>query len=240
MTGARVVAKLVAAVVGCGVAGLPAWQAAAVEVRIPQEEKRPPSGPKTELKDLGGGFLAADLSELVNNDAISSEADRSDADLDEWKQSFPAEDLPEAGKFEPKDVKAPFLFPTKEAGKRNNIACSGQKIPLELKAKELLLLVTATNANQEAKLTIEYADGQAQADLKVTDWCQQAAFGEKAGVVCPDRIAVGVGGDKTLGKEKKECRMWVISVPLAADRELKAITLPENPRIHIFALTVAK
>jgi beta-glucosidase len=233
-------AKLAVAWVGCLLLGMAAGWAGEVEIRVPKEEKRPPSGPKVELKDLGGDFFAVDLSELVNNDGITSEADRKDSDFDPWKQSFPAEDLPEAGKLEPKEVKALFLFPAKDPGKKNNVACSGQRVPLEGKAKQFLFLATATDGNQETKLGIEYADGQAQADLKVTDWCGQAAFGEKAGVVSRGRIAIDAGGKGNLGREDKECRMWVVAVPLAADRELKSVTLPDNPKIHLFALTVAR
>jgi len=238
MSGVRVAV----AVVGCLLVGMAAGWSGEVETRIPKEEPRPPApaAPKIEMKDLGGGFFAVDLASLINNDGITSEADRKDADFDQWKQSFPAEDLPEAGNFEPKDAKVLFLFPAKDPGKKNNVACSGQRVPLEGKAKQLLFLAAATDGNQEAKVTIEYADGQAQADLKVTDWCGQAAFGEKAGVVCRGRIATDAGGKGEMAKENKECRIWVVPVALAAERELKSITLPDNPKIHLFALTVAR
>jgi len=240
---ARVAAVVVAAigwfVFGAGLG----QQAVAVEVRVPEEQKKPaaePEAPKAAIKELEGGFVAADLTELFNSDGITSEADRSDSDFDQWKQSFAAEELPDAGKFTPKDVKTPFLFPAKDAGKKNNVACKGQKIPIGLKAKQLCLLATATDANHEEKLTLEYADGQAQADLKVTDWCQPAAFGEKTGAVCPSRVAIGVGGENAMGKEKKETHIWAVYLPLAAERELKSITLPNNAKIHVFAITLAK
>jgi len=221
-----------------------ACEAVAVEVRIPKElpppESQRPREPKAELKDLGGGMVAVDISELFNNDGITSEADRNDADFDEWKQSFAAEELPEAGKLQPKGVKAVFLFPTKEPKKYNNIACQGQLIPLGLKARQLHLLVTATDGNHQAQVGLEYADGNAQADLKVTDWCAKAAFGETAAVVCPSRIAIGIGGEQVRGKEAKETHIWAVAVPLDAKRELKAIRLPANPKIHVFAITLAK
>ena len=230
------------ALAACLVAGL-AQRAAAVEVRVPVEVKpagAEPAEPKAVAKDLGGGFAAIDLGEAFNSDGITSEADRNDADFDEWKQSFAAEELPDAGKLEPKGVKAAFLFPAKDPGKKNNVACGGQKIPVAAKAKQLLLLAAATDANQESKLTLHYADGQATADLKVTDWCQAPAFGEKAAVTCPSRVAIGVGGENVRGKEKKETHIWAIAVPLDANRELKSIALPNNPKIHIFAMTLAK
>ena len=222
------------ALVGCVVLVLACLgQAAAAEAAEPEK-------PKTALKELEGGLVAIDVSGLANSDGITSEDDRNDADFDEWKQSFDAEELPKAGKLQPKGTKAVFLFPTKEAGKKNNVACAGQKIPVGLKAAQLHLLVTATDGNQEDKLTIEYADGKVQVDLKVTDWCQKAAFGEKASITCASRVAIGVGGPNARGKEERETHIWIVSVPLDAKRELKTLSLPWNSLIHVFALTLAK
>ncbi len=207
------------------------------------EEPKPepkPEEPKAALKELKPGLLAVDLAKVCNNDGFSSEDDRKDADLDQYKQSFPAENMPPAGLFEPKDVKTAFEFPSKEKGTKNNVACAGQTIPLEGKAKELHLLVTATDADQQEKLTINYADGTVQADLKVTDWCKDAQFGEKTGVESAHRIAVDAGGKGEYSKEEKKCRIWVVAIPLDANRELKSVKLPFCSLIHIFALTVAR
>lgn len=225
MAGARawVVVVAVAACMVVGVGAALAEEAAA---------------PKVPTKDLEGGFVALDLTEVCNSDGITSEDNRSDSDFDEWKQSFAADELPETGKIEAKEGKVAFLFPTKEAGKKNNVACKGQKIPVSGKAAQLHLLATATDANQEAKITIVYTDGEAKGDLKVTDWCQAAAFGEKTGVVCPSRVAIGA--EKKMDKESKETHLWVVSIPLDAQRELKEIVLPDNAKIHIFAITLAK
>ena len=216
----------------------------AVETPKPAVETPKPAvetpKPAAGLKEIKPGFLAVDLAGACNNDGITEEADRRDADLDEWKQSFPAEELPNAGLFEPKDVQAAFQFPDKGAGKKNNVACTGQTIPLAGKAKALLLLASATDANQEAKLGIEYADGAVEADLKVSDWCGDPKFGEKDGVVCAHRIAAPADGGTNMTKEEKKCRLWVVTVPFDGNRELKAVKLPNNPKIHIFAATLAK
>ena len=177
---------------------------------------------------------------LLNNDAFTDEADRNDSDLDQWNQSFPADELPKAGKF--CDAKLPccFLFPTKEAKTKNNIACAGQTVPLTGKAKALHLLVTATDSNQESRLAIEYADGKVDADLKVTDWCLEAAFGEKVAVATKNRIAVDDMGQGIMSKEAKATHIWCVTVPLDAKRELKSVKLPYNAQIHIFALSLTK
>ena len=200
---------------------------------------KPKPAPKPMLVELKSG-TGVDLAKLFNNDAFSAEADRKDADLDQWGQSFPAEELPKAGKFcNLKELPVCFIFPTAEAKKKNNIACAGQTIPLSGKRQALHLLVTATDADQEAKLAIEFADGKVDKDLKVTDWCGKAKFGEKVAVACKSRIAlVGPVNESKLDKEAKGCSIWCVTIPLDAKREVKAVKLPYNAQIHIFALSL--
>lgn len=211
----------------------------------PKPKPEPPKPPapieiKATLKALEGGFVTADISSGFNSDAFGEEAKRDDADLDEWKQSFPAEAMPKAGPFKPEGVKTVFLFPANEQGKPNNMKCAGQTVVLSGKAKALHLLVTATDGNQQDKVTILYADAKVDKDLKVTDWCQEAAFGEKAGVASTHRVGVDSGGQGILAKEEKKCSIWVVAIPLEAERELKGIKLPQNELVHVFAITLAK
>jgi len=209
--------------------------AGAGEVRTPKKADIP-----APLKELKPGFVAVDISGFFNNDAFSDEADWTDSDFDLWRQSFPADEVPPAGPFEPKGTGTLFLFPNKEKGKKNNVACGGQRIPLSGRAKELHFLVTATDYEQEEKLTIQYAEGEAKVDFKVSDWCQQAQFGEKAGVECAHRVAVDSEGKNVLSKEKRTIRIWVVAVPLDGQRELKTLVLPRNLEVHVFALTLAR
>lgn len=203
------------------------------------EEPKPeePKAPKIELVELKRG-TGIDISPLFNNDAFSSEDNRKDADFDQWGQSFPAEELPDAGKFCKKELPACFLFPTKEETKKNNTACAGQTIPVAGKRQALHLLVTATDADQESTLTVEYADGKVQADLKVTDWCQEAKFKEAVAAETKHRVAVDANGQGVLSKEVMAARIWCVTIPLDAKRELKSVKLPYNAQIHIFALTL--
>ena len=206
------------------------------KVEVPKPKVEVPK-PTTVALKRGVGI---DLTKVFNNDAFSSEANRKDADFDEWGQSFPAEELPKAGNFCKKELPACFVFPTLDAGKKNNIACAGQAIALAGKAKAMHLLVTATDGNQQDKVTIAYADAAGQKDLKVTDWCGAAAFGEKTAAQCAHRIAADPGGAGVLSKEAKKTHIWCVSIPLDANRELKSVKLPYNAKIHVFALTLTK
>jgi hypothetical protein len=208
--------------------------------KVEPPKVEPPKEAKPALKELKPNLIAAEIAALCNSDGLTDEGGRDDSDLDEWKQSFPAEAMPAAGTFEPKDVPTAFLFPDKTAGKKNNIACAGQTIALAGKAKALHLLVTATDGNQQDKITINYDGASVQADLKVTDWCQKPAFGEQVGVAAAQRVKVDDGGQGTRSKVDQACSLWVVSIPLDEKRELKSIKLPYNSLIHIFAVTLAK
>jgi hypothetical protein len=209
------------------------------KVTPPKPKVETPKEAKAELKKLKDGLMAVNLADQFNSDGITDESDRTDSDFDEWKQSFPAAELPKPGTFEPEAVKTAFLFPSKAKGEKNNIACAGQTIPLEGKAKALHLLVSATDGNQEAKITVNYTDASVQKDLKVTDWCQKAAFGEKVGVASAKRVKAADTGDG-LSAVDQTCSIWVVSIPLDAKRDLKSVKLPYNSLIHIFAMTLAK
>jgi len=216
--------------------------ALAVEVRTPVDVQPPkPPEPEAALKELPKGFLAADLAALFDNDGITDDTDRDDANLDEWKQSFDAGELPAAGPLEPKGLGIVFLFPPKGAKAYNNVACNGQKILVTQNAKALHFLATATDANQEEQVRLEYADdSKVRVDFKVTDWCSKPAFGEKAAVTCPSRVAVDSGGQGKRAKEKRETHIWCVTVPCDPKRKLETLVLPRCPKVHVFAITVEK
>jgi len=203
------------------------------KVVTPKVEKPAPKAVTIELK-RGTGI---DLTKFFNSDGISTEANRNDADFDQWNQSYPAEELPKAGKLCKPELPVCFVFPSGEPKAKNNVACAGQTIPLSGKRKAMHLMVTATDANQEAKIAIEFADGKVEKDLKVTDWCGEAAFGEKVAVATKHRVAAEPDASG-LFMEEKSAKIWCVTVPLDAKREVKAVKLPFNAQIHIFALTL--
>ena len=256
-----VVAVLVVALTGCAPKEKePKEKAGTVEIRVPVTEKKPtppkpkvvepkvvtpkvvepkvvkPKVVKPVLVELKRG-TGVDITKQFNNDAFSDEAARTDADLDQWGQSFSADELPKAGKFCKPELPVCFVFPTKEAKAKNNVACAGQEIALSGKRKALHLLVTATDADQEAKVAIAYADGKVDKDLKVTDWCGTAKFGEKVAVACKHRVAAQPDASG-LFLEEKATHIWCVTIPLDAKREVQQIKLPYNAQIHIFALSL--
>ena len=251
------VAVLVVSLGGCIPSGKgeePAKKGGTVEIRVPVTEKKPePPKPKPETPvvvtpkvekpapkavtvELKRG-TGIDLTEFLNSDGISTEANRQDSDFDQYGQSFPAEELPKAGNLCKPELPVCFVFPAGEPKAKNNVACAGQTIPLSGKRKAMHLLITATDANQEAQVAIEFADGKVEKDLKVTDWCGEPAFGEKVAVATKNRVASKPDASG-LFMEEKAAKIWCVTVPLDAKREVKAVKLPFNAQIHIFALSL--
>lgn len=253
------VAVLVVSLGGCIPSGKgeePAKKGGTVEIRVPVTEKKPEPpkpkpkpetpvvvtpkvekpAPKAVTVELKRG-TGIDLTEFLNSDGISTEANRQDSDFDQYGQSFPAEELPKAGNLCKPELPVCFVFPAGEPKAKNNVACAGQTIPLSGKRKAMHLLITATDANQEAQVAIEFADGKVEKDLKVTDWCGEPAFGEKVAVATKHRVASKPDASG-LFMEEKAAKIWCVTVPLDAKREVKAVKLPFNAQIHIFALSL--
>lgn len=191
----------------------------------------PPPKPPVVMLDLG---------KWLNNDGISSAANRKDGNFDlprlKSGSSYPAERLPKGNAVftpaAPKDIT--FRFPAKADGEPNNVACDGQQIPVQAGVcTKLWLLVAADSGDQQGTVRLLYEKREEAARLRVTDWCSAPHFGEREAVRSPERHTWD-------GKaEKKLCRIWAIAIPLRPE-PLKAIVLPKNPRIHVFAVTLIR
>ena len=190
---------------------------------------KPPKKPVT--------WATVDLSELFNNDGISGDENRRDSDFDEYRQAYAAELLPEPGLVKPLGhmPDLPFIFPPKKEGAKNNVACAGQRIAVpQGRYAALYVMGSATFGEQKGEAKLECEKGEMTATLKLSDWCSASKFGEAQAYLMTSR-------HNWEGKEEKAvCSIWVQAIELPADRTLEAIVLPENPKIHIFAMTLAK
>lgn len=185
-----------------------------------------------------GTCTMVDLTKLFNNDGISSATNKRDGDIDTYKQSFCAELLPKEGKVNPvKELpELSFLFPSSADGAKNNVSCAGQKIGLAgVSGKALYLLGTAVNGSQTGELTLGYGERTEKASFTMADWCAK----EK-----PAEAMVGYKLEQRhdwRGQlETITCWLWVCKVNLDPEAKLAAVALPDNKKIHLFALSLAK
>ena len=82
-------------------------------------------------------------------------------------------------------------------------------------------------------LTLGYADGSTSAaTITVADWCGDPATGTTTLLGMPHRIKAASGVDGP------PVRLFGVTVPLTAGKQLRSITLPKDPRLHLYAITL--
>lgn len=173
-----------------------------------------------------------DISSAFNQDGISTAANPGDGNLDNVGWSLAAEVMPPSGKVT-KLAGVDFQMPDYTDGKLNNIEARGQELKVPTgQYHALYMLALAHNGGQRSKLTINYADGSTQVvDLMVSDWCGGPDYGEGVAIEMPYRY------DRK-GKSAPACRLFRLWWNLDPAKTLTSITLPDNPNIHVFAISL--
>lgn len=184
-------------------------------------------------------YLILDLTTVFNNDGISYDADRTDGNFNGSGWTYPAEDLPPSNSsMECKGVM--FRFPSKKDGDDNNVVPEGQRIwVLQDLYDGLWLLGVSESGYLEDVMRFVFADGSKdEAFLGLSGWNKpyNLKYGERVGILCSgyhfpsghvytDRVGVDYG-------------IWIQDISIRASRPLVAIELPDNPGMHIFAMTL--
>lgn len=179
-------------------------------------------------------FLPVDLANHFDNRGITSASDLSSGEFNIWFNSFPAEELPPPGNtVEIGGV--PFLFPAPNANGKDNFRCAGQRIPLPPGHYDWIYLLGAAERRSEDFLYLHYADGTTDPEwLRVSDfWAETPAhFGEQHNLRCT-RLHYPRHVQRRMGPA-----IWCSRVPVPRSTELAALRMPDNPAIHIFALSL--
>jgi PKD repeat protein len=177
------------------------------------------------------GYCLADLRGRHTTDGISEEGDFADGDFDGGGYSFPGDEMPPAGRFTA--TATPFEFPSYAPGDRNSIEARGQTLPVVPGAyEEVAVLASAHNGDVETALTVRFADGGTQSlPLALTDWAGSPRFGEDIGVTASHRH--DPSGDTT-----PAVNIWARKLQVDGERQISSITLPDEARVHIFAISL--
>jgi len=181
--------------------------------------------------------VTLDLTKHFNNDGISSDTNRRDSDFDEYRQSYAAELLPEPGPISAhRGIPGlKFVIPEKKDGAKNNVAADGQTIdvpPAEF--NRLYVLGATTEGAQKGKLKLIYEKAEKDVELKLSDWCSPAQFGEM------QAISMGHRHNWQFADEEAQCSMWIQTIDIDPSKPLRALVLPKNRKIHVFAMTLAR
>ncbi len=177
----------------------------------------------------------ADLSELFNNDGISTDANPGDGNFDGGGWTFAAELLPQAvqqngGPVRINDVDYDFGSPAD--GQLNNVESDGQVVTLPTGTyDELSILATAHNGDVQKEATLAYNDGSTvQVPLRFTDWAVTPKFGEEIAIDMPYRHNGG-------GDTSPRVMIFTQRIPLEAGKQPDTLTLPVDPKLHVFAVS---
>lgn len=178
-------------------------------------------------------FLIISLEDYYNADAISYDTNRSDGAF--GLTSYPAELLPESNEIVHVNH-VPFKFPSKEDTDLNNIECNKQEIRIAKDFYESMHFMAACdNGSFEETIELVYVDEIVKAKLCISDWIEYAPlFGEVTAFTCNHLHA----SDRDL--TDLVSRIWVQSIKIDSGKQLHGIKLPDNPCLHLFAITLQR
>jgi len=197
--------------------------------------------------------VLVDLAPHCNNAGIASRYDPVADGLDGMGTIFCAERLPAAGTTIVCNG-TPFVFPDTSDGMPDNIACEGQALPLPVGHYRALHILGICDWRTFAEpLLLEASDGtRTETSLALSDASQYQGlqYGEREALPCslvtPDSLIPHVFlfgvSPPGAGYERMETRIeagiWHQEIALEASRPLAGLVLPDNPSMHLFALTL--
>ncbi|GAA3346466.1 GH92 family glycosyl hydrolase [Amorphoplanes nipponensis] len=200
----------------------PVQRTASVTVREPLACAGPP-----------GPACPVDLAAERTVDGTATVAAPAEGDFDGGGWSYDAALLPAAGPVTWDGV--PYQAPDPAGPAKNFVPARGQSLLLPAGDHAAVKLVATThNGPVTAALTIGYADGtSAPATVTVADWCGPAATGTTTALALPHRIKAGQGVDGP------PVSLFGVSLPVAAGKQVRSITLPNDARLLLYAVTLA-
>jgi hypothetical protein len=175
-----------------------------------------------------------DLSDYFDNDGISWPDRSANRAFNIWSNTYPAGELPESGGLvEISGIW--FRFPDTSDGAPDNLRCGRQLIVVPPERYDWIYLLAAAERRSEDWAFLHYADGTVDPEwLRVSDFWPEtpAFFGEQAAFRCtclhyPRHVQHAMGPT-----------IWRERVPVPREQDLVAIRLPDNPAIHLFAMTL--
>ncbi|HEY4019187.1 MAG TPA: hypothetical protein VGM75_10905 [Pseudonocardiaceae bacterium] len=177
-----------------------------------------------------GPYAPIAIEWAFDNCGITTDDRLGEGALNVWGNSLPAHSLP-TGEVLVHDI--PFLFSGAGVA-ADNIRCGGQRLALASAATDWLHLLAASERRTEDVVQLHYADGACDPEwLRVSDfWPAQPRFGEllafrSTGMHYPHHWQSNLDG-----------QIWLTRIPVPRRTPLASVQLPDNPAIHVFAMTL--
>ena len=171
-----------------------------------------------------------DLAPFADNIAMTTLQTLDAGALNVWGNSLPAGTLPAAGM-----AVAEIRFRPLPADGRHpdNVRCAGQYLRVPATGADWLHLLAASERRCEETVHLHYSSGAVEPEwLRVSDlWPAHPHFGERL-------AARAVMHYPHHRQDDVQGQIWAMRVPVVRREPLVAIRLPDNPAVHVFALSV--
>ncbi|MCD9196197.1 hypothetical protein [Streptomyces albireticuli] len=177
--------------------------------------------------------VPVNLAEHADNTGITRADTLSAGAFNIWGNTFPADELPAGGPVVVDGV--PFLFPEAAPGRPDNIRCAGQLIEVPTGRYDWIQLLTAAERRTEDQVLLHYADGSVDPEwLRVPDFWPETGsrVGGSPAFTCT-RMHYPRHVERKMGPV-----IWRHRVPVPRESDLGALRLPDNPAVHVFAMTL--
>ncbi|MFI2184353.1 SGNH/GDSL hydrolase family protein [Streptomyces sioyaensis] len=177
------------------------------------------------------------LPAFFDNRAVSDDSRPGAADFDGAGRSLSAQDLAAAG-WTPGSVLtldgARLALPRTTAGAPDNVVAHGQQVALRGRGEAVTFLVAGTGGAATGTGTVRYRDGSRSSyELTAPDW--------RSGPLSTKAVALPHLNNATGGQSAEKARLYAVSVPLRAGREVRSVVLPTRSAagaLHVFAVSV--
>jgi hypothetical protein len=178
------------------------------------------------------GVCAVDLAGERTVDGTATVAQPAQGNFDGGGWSYDADLLPPAGPVT--WAGTAYLAPDPTGEAKNFVKATGQSLLVTPAAHGSAKLVATTHDGPvTGTVTLGYADGStSSATVTVADWCGTAAAGTTSLLDMPHRIKAGKGEDGP------PVSLFGVTLPLTAGKQLRSITLPKDPRLHLYAVSL--
>jgi hypothetical protein len=179
-------------------------------------------------------FTCVPLTAHLNNKGLTTTDRLAEGGFNIWGNSFPAKELPPAGSTWWAGG-VPFLFPAQALDGSDNLRCRAQRLPVPAGPWDWVHVLGAAERRTEDPALIEYADGRVMRQwLRMSDFWPETPprFGEQPVFRCrdlhyPRHVQRGMGPT-----------IWAQRIPVTLPGATVALMLPDNPALHLFAITL--
>lgn len=201
------------------------------------------------------GQIIVDLAPYFNNAGIASSCDPAAEGLDGMGTICQAEGLPASGVTVDCNG-AQFAFPDKRDSVRDNIACEAQEIPLPVGRYRALHVLGLCDWRATAEIIqLHSPDGSCtHGTLGLSDASHYKGlqYGEREAftgqLITPDGLIPHVflfgitppGKGRQMYETHIEAGLWHQVIALKETLLLSHLVMPDNPSMHIFALTLCR